>query len=81
MADANGSAAPFLDRPEIRLWTTPPESESSIGDYGDWMELVATHETAHIAHLTRPWSGALAVFSPASRRLRSVRSPSGRRDG
>jgi hypothetical protein len=68
LADANGSAVPFLDRPEIRLWTTPPESESSIGDYGDWMELVAVHETAHVAHLMPPFSGALgflARFSPA----------------
>src|SRR5215471_21242302 len=30
LADANGAAVPFLDRPEIHLWTTPPESESSI---------------------------------------------------
>jgi hypothetical protein len=78
MADANGSAAPFLDRPEIRLWTTPPESESSIGDYGDWMELVATHETAHIAHLTRPWSGALAFLarlSPAPFGPLTLRTP------
>ncbi|HEY1435756.1 MAG TPA: hypothetical protein VGG65_10290, partial [Thermoanaerobaculia bacterium] len=27
--DANGEAIPFLDRPEIALWTSPPESESS----------------------------------------------------
>jgi hypothetical protein len=68
IANANGTAVPFLDRPEILLWTSAPESESSIGDYGDWMELVATHEIAHIAHLARPRnsaSGVLARFSPA----------------
>ena len=27
-ADANGMAYPFLDRPEIVLWTSPPEAES-----------------------------------------------------
>ena len=54
LANANGTAVPFLDRPEILLWTSAPESESSIGDYGDWMELVATHEIAHIVHLARP---------------------------
>ena len=53
-AEANGIAYPFLDRPVIVLWTSPPEAESGIGDYGDWMELVATHEMAHIVHLTRP---------------------------
>jgi hypothetical protein len=67
-ADANGSAIPFLDRPEIVLWTSPPESESVIGDYGDWMELVTTHEIAHVAHLTRPSNhsaGILVLLSPA----------------
>ena len=53
-AEANGMAYPFLDRPVIVLWTSPPEAESGIGDYTDWMELVATHEMAHIVHLTRP---------------------------
>ncbi len=53
-AEANGMAFPFLDRPVIILWTSPPEAESGIGDYGEWMELLLTHEMAHIAHLTRP---------------------------
>ncbi|HKD16343.1 MAG TPA: hypothetical protein VKG23_00650 [Thermoanaerobaculia bacterium] len=78
LADANGAAVPFLDRPEIHLWTTPPESESSIGEYGDWMEDVATHETAHIAHLTPPFSGALAVLarlSPAPFGPLALRTP------
>jgi hypothetical protein len=78
MADANGAAIPFLDRPEIRLWTTPPESESSIGEYGDWMEDVATHETAHVAHLTPPFSGALAFLarlSPAPFGPLALRTP------
>ena len=67
-ADANGEAIPFLDRPEVLLWTSAPESESSIGDYGDWMELVAVHELGHVAHLTRPGRGllgALERLSPA----------------
>ena len=53
-SDANGMAVPLLDRPEIVLWTTPPESESSIGWYRDWTEDLVTHEMAHIVHLTRP---------------------------
>lgn len=76
--DANGEAIPFLDRPEIVLWTSPPESESSIGDYGDWMELVATHEIAHVAHLTRPRQGAaglLVLLSPAPFGPLALRSP------
>lgn len=53
-ASANGMAVPFLDRPVIILWTTPPEAESGIGSYRDWTELLITHEMAHIVHLTRP---------------------------
>jgi hypothetical protein len=53
-AVANGIAYPFLDRPVIVLWTSPPEAETDIGEYGDWMELLVTHEMAHIVHLTRP---------------------------
>ncbi|MGE5412748.1 MAG: hypothetical protein ACM3NW_01130, partial [Syntrophomonadaceae bacterium] len=78
VADANGEAVPFLDRPEVLLWTSPPESESSIGDYGDWMELVATHEIAHVAHLTRPRDrgpGFLARLSPAPFGPLALRSP------
>ncbi len=77
-ADSNGAAVPFLDRPEVLIWTTPPESESSIGDYGDWMELVATHEVAHVAHLTRVGGGSAAALlrlSPAPLGLIALRSP------
>lgn len=76
--DANGEAIPFLDRPEVLLWTTPPESESSIGDYGDWMEIVAVHELAHVAHLTRPRNrsaGVLVLLSPAPFGPLALRSP------
>jgi WD40-like Beta Propeller Repeat len=54
LAEANGIAYPFLDRPVMVLWTSPPEAESGIGDYDEWMDLVTTHEMAHIVHLTRP---------------------------
>jgi hypothetical protein len=76
--DANGEALPFLDRPEIILWTSSPGSESSVGDYEDWMELVATHEVAHIAHLARPRQGAgglLVLLSPAPFGPLAFRSP------
>ena len=67
-ADSNGSAVQWLDRPEIALWTSPPESESSTGAFVDWVDLLAAHEVAHVAHLSRPGGGALGVlarFSPA----------------
>ena len=66
-ATANGMAFPFLDRPFIVLWTSPPEPESGIGDWTDWMEDLVTHEVTHIVHLTRPRNrsrGILARLSP-----------------
>jgi hypothetical protein len=66
-ATANGIAFPFLDRPFVVLWTSPPEPESGIGDWSDWMEDLVTHEVTHIVHLTRPRNrsrGIVARLSP-----------------
>jgi hypothetical protein len=53
-AEANGVAFPLLDQPVVLLWAFPPDTESGIGDFTDWMDLVSVHEVAHIVHLTRP---------------------------
>ncbi|MEO8335882.1 MAG: hypothetical protein ABI664_12970 [bacterium] len=52
--DANGTAYTTLDAPTIVLYPTPPEPREDVGNFRVWGELVATHEFAHIAHLTRP---------------------------
>lgn len=52
--DANGYAFTTLDAPTVVLWATPPTPREEIGNFEAWNELVATHEFAHIAHLTRP---------------------------
>lgn len=52
--DANGTAFTTLDAPTIVLWATPPDPREDIGNFRVWNELVATHEFAHMAHLTRP---------------------------
>jgi hypothetical protein len=77
--DANGYAFTPLDAPTIVLWPTPPDPREEIGHARVWQELLATHEYAHVAHLTRPsrnrlkrllWSlspvplGPIAVKSP-----------------
>lgn len=54
MAVANGSAWPYMDAPAIVLWPTPPDPRSAIGNSRGWAELLAVHEFAHLAHLTRP---------------------------
>jgi Tol biopolymer transport system component len=51
---ANGSAWPFLKRPTINLWATPPDPRDDIGEFRDWGEMLVSHEFGHIAHLSRP---------------------------
>jgi Tol biopolymer transport system component len=58
-AISNGSAWPFLNRPVISLWATPPDPRDDIGEYRDWGEMLVSHEFTHIAHLTRPSRNAL----------------------
>ena len=67
-SDVNGEAFTPLDAPTIVLWPTPPHPRDQIGNFRVWGELVATHEFAHIAHLTRPsrnrWQNMLWAISP-----------------
>jgi hypothetical protein len=54
VSQSNGFANAPLDDPLIVLWPTPPDPAGMLGSYRDWPELLAVHEYAHIAHLTRP---------------------------
>jgi hypothetical protein len=66
--EANGYAFTPLDAPTIVLWPTPPDPRSEVGHSRVWEEMLATHEFAHIAHLTRPsrnrWQRFLRSLSP-----------------
>ena len=66
--DANGYAFTTLDAPTIVLWPVSPDPRSDIGDYAVWQELLATHEFAHVTHLTRPsrnrWQRFIRGLSP-----------------
>ena len=66
--DPNGYAFTLLDAPTIVLWPVSPDPRSEIGDYAVWQELLAIHEFAHVAHLTRPsrnrWKQRLQSVSP-----------------
>ncbi|HEU4721123.1 MAG TPA: hypothetical protein VFS59_07140 [Gemmatimonadaceae bacterium] len=66
--DPNGYAFTTLDAPTIVLWPVSPDPRSEIGDYTVWQELLATHEFAHVAHLTRPsrnrWQRLIRRLSP-----------------
>ncbi|HEU5163194.1 MAG TPA: hypothetical protein VFV54_08640, partial [Thermoanaerobaculia bacterium] len=63
LAIANGSAWPLLDSPRLVLWTNPPEPESVIGWNRDWIEMLAVHEVAHLAHLLRPSRSPFVRFA------------------
>src|SRR5438132_6345340 len=53
-SEANGVTIPLLDTPRIVFFTEPPEPESTIGEYSDWIELLTVHEMTHLVHLLRP---------------------------
>jgi len=54
VSQSNGFANAPLDNPLIVLWPSPPDPAGMLGTYRDWPELLAVHEYAHIAHLSRP---------------------------
>ncbi len=62
---ANGSAWPG---PAIFFWPTPAGPGPVSGENRGWAEIVAVHEFAHIAHLTRPsrdpWRRLTGALSP-----------------
>lgn len=51
---SNGFALPFVDAPVIVFWPVPPDPRSQIGNSREWGEMLAVHEFAHVAHLSRP---------------------------
>jgi hypothetical protein len=56
--DSNGFANSPLGDPLIVFWPTPPDPSGMLGMYRDWSELLAVHEYAHVAHLSRPTRSA-----------------------
>jgi hypothetical protein len=76
-AQSNGSAWPFIGSSAIEMWATPPTPRDDIGNFRSWSEILAVHEFAHIAHLTRPTRNSLqgllygllpANFGPVARK-------------
>ena len=75
----NGYAYTTLDAPTIVLWPVSPDPRSEIGDYAVWQELLATHEFAHVAHLTRPsrnrWQRFIRSVAPVPLGPIATRAP------
>jgi Tol biopolymer transport system component len=51
---SNISNGLMLSGPLLYLWPTPPSPRSQNGENRGWAEVLAVHEFAHAAHLTRP---------------------------
>ena len=47
---SNGSAQ-VAPRAQIVVYTAPPRTESTLGDYDDWLRILIIHEYTHILHL------------------------------
>ncbi|MCP1727818.1 hypothetical protein J2T60_001818 [Natronospira proteinivora] len=62
----NGMALPIIGKSRMVLFTTPPQSDSVIGNFAHWDQLLFIHEQAHLAHLARPPRG---LVGPGWRRL------------
>jgi dipeptidyl aminopeptidase/acylaminoacyl peptidase len=62
VAQANGFVLPLLGSPRMVLWTSPPSSDSIIGQFRSWPELLVVHEDAHLVHLLRPSRNPLSRF-------------------
>jgi hypothetical protein len=54
VADPNGVTLTLLDSPRILLYTEAAGPELEIGDYTEWIDLLAVHEVTHLVHLLRP---------------------------
>lgn len=52
--DPSGQSNGVSFGPVIYLWPTPPSPSSPTGENRGWSEILAVHEYAHSAHLTRP---------------------------
>lgn len=54
IADSNGVTLPLLGHPRILLFTEPPDPETAIGEFSNWIDLLTVHEMTHLVHLLRP---------------------------
>jgi hypothetical protein len=73
----NGSAYPIIGAPAIYLWPTPAEPTDQTGNARNWGEVLAVHEFAHVAHMSRPtrnptrrllWKLLPATIGPITRK-------------
>ena len=75
---ANGNATPFPSN-RINIFAAPPIENAGLRFNDDWIEIVVTHELAHVFHLDRSrgiWGAAQRVFGRAPFLFPNVYAPS-----
>ncbi|MBT3324949.1 MAG: BamA/TamA family outer membrane protein [Gemmatimonadales bacterium] len=60
--DMSNGFAQYTPSNRITVYARPPVDDLALGYFDDWLELVITHELAHVVHLDRTgtWVGDLA---------------------
>ncbi|PKN58726.1 MAG: hypothetical protein CVU56_03980 [Deltaproteobacteria bacterium HGW-Deltaproteobacteria-14] len=66
--DGSNGFAGVIPFNAITLYAWPPEPESELGDFANWLKLLVFHEYTHIAHLDNA-TGVPEVFNTAFGRV------------
>lgn len=51
---ANGYAVPLTSGKIVKIYTSAPRSEQTLGSYEDWLDLVISHELTHKIQMSEP---------------------------
>jgi len=59
---ANGYAIPLASGKIVKIFTSAPRSEQTLGSYEDWLDLVISHELTHKIHMSEPSRSWRSMF-------------------
>ncbi len=59
---ANGYAVPLASGKIVKIFTSAPRSEQTLGSYEDWLDLVISHELTHKIHMAEPSRSWRSMF-------------------
>ncbi|MCJ8319340.1 MAG: hypothetical protein MJK12_06885 [Colwellia sp.] len=59
---ANGYAIPLASGKIVKIFTSAPRSEQTLGSYEDWLDLVISHELTHKIQMSEPSRSWRSMF-------------------